>query len=133
MPSRGQRPWLTGRYVPPAVNTQLSDAEISQVTDIIPGEERFRFAVGHLTLKPTEYSIIYSDAQGNHHDTVFGCITRWKIRIENEGKNAKVELSRILTKISKERGWFTERDIAFITGISGISAAHMLGPGKYEF
>ena len=89
-------------------SSHLSDANISQVTDIISADNRFRFSVEYLGTDRNEYRTIQADSQFIHHDTLFECVRRWKNKTEAEGNNAKDELVQILTAIRKERGWFSQ-------------------------
>ncbi len=98
----------------------LQDKDISKVTEIVSADNRFKFSVIWLGIKPNEYKTIESEAQFNHHDTLFECIRQWKNRTEAEGNNAKDELIRILLQIRKEHGWFSDEDVEFLTDVTGM-------------
>ncbi len=93
---------------------QLTDADISQVTDIVSADNRFRFCTEYLRTDRNEYKTIESDSQFIHHDTLFECIRRWKNKTEAEGSDVKDELINILCGIQKEKGWFSQQDMAFL-------------------
>ncbi len=97
----------------------LLDADISQVTDIVSAKNRFRFCVEYLGIDRNEYETIQDEAKFIHHDTLYECITRWKIRTEAQGKHLKDELIKILNQIRQERGWFPLNDMAFLTDVTG--------------
>ncbi len=99
---------------------ELLDSHISQVTDIVSADNRFRFAVEYLGTDRNEYKTIEADAKFNHHDTLFECIRRSKNRTEAEGNNAKDDLIRILTNIRAEHGWFSGPDMVFLTDVIKI-------------
>ncbi len=99
----------------------LTERDISQVTDIVSADNRLRFSVEYLGIDRNEYKTIEADAQFSHHDTLFECIRRWKNKREAEGNNAKDELVKILSGIQRERGWFSQQDMAFLTGRMAIS------------
>ena len=101
-------------------STLLSEANISQVADIISAKNRHRFAVEYLKIGPNEYETIQSEAQFIHHDTLFECIRRWKNKTEATGNNAKDQLIQILTQIRLEHGWFPYNNMAFLTDVSGM-------------
>ncbi len=104
-------------------SSTLEDRDISRVTDIISAANRFRFSVEYLGIDKNEYKTIQCDPKfyGNHHDTLFECITRWKNKTEAEGHNAKEELIRILTEIRLEHGWFSHDNMAFPSDVTGIT------------
>ena len=106
---------ITGSY-----GCKLKQRDISQVTDIISAKYRRRFAVEYLDIGPNEFDTIQCEAESNHHDTLFECITRWKNRTEVGGNNAKDELIKSLTMIRKEHGWFSGQDMAFLTDVRGM-------------
>ncbi len=101
-------------------SSQLSDRDISRVTDIISADNRLRFSVEYMGIERNEYKTIEFEEKFIHHDTLFECIRRWKNRTEDEGNNAKDELIRILTEIRVERGWFPGDAMQFLTNITGI-------------
>ncbi len=95
---------------------KLSDLNVSKVTDIVSAENRCRLCVEYLGIALHEYKAIEADAQFIHHDTLFECIRRWRNMTEAKGYNAKDELVKILSSIQKERGWFSQQDMAFLQG-----------------
>ena len=102
-----------------ASSTGLSARDISRVTDIILADHRFRFSVEYLGINRIEYKSIEAEAKFIHHDTLFEGISRWKVKVETEGQDAKDELVKILRQIRKEHGWFTHDDVAFLSDITG--------------
>ena len=100
---------------------ELTDADISQVTDIVSADNRFRFCTEYLRTDRNEYKTIEADSKFIHHDTLFECIRRWKNKTEAEGSNVKDELIRILCGIQKEKGWFSQQDMAFLHDRAVIS------------
>ena len=101
-------------------SSTLSAADVSRLTDIISADNRLRFTVEYLGISHTELKTIESEAHFNHHDTLYECVTRWKNKIEAQGKDAKDELVKILTQIRKEHGWFSFNDMAFLTDVTGM-------------
>ncbi len=97
----------------------LSGADISQVTDIISAKNRLRFCVEYLEIDRNEYDTIQDEAKSIHHDTLYECITRWKIRTGAQGKHPKDELIKILNQIRREHGWFPFNAMAFLTDVTG--------------
>ena len=95
-------------------NSQLSDAQISKVTDIISGDHGFRFCVEYLRIDRNKYKTIEYDAKFIHHDILFECIKLWKNKTEGEGLNAKQEVIKLLTKVQEEQGWFSKLDMIFL-------------------
>ncbi len=98
----------------------LQNKDISKVTEIVSADNRFKFSVTWLGIKPNEYKKIEAEAQFNHHDTLFECIRQWKNKTEAEGINAKDELIRILLQIRKGHGWFSDGDVEFLTEVTGM-------------
>ena len=90
------------------------------MTDIVPADKRLRFAVEFLEIGGNEYRTIESEAQFNHHDTLYECIRRWRNRTEAEGVNPKDQLIGILTEIRQTHGWFPGSDISFLTDVTGM-------------
>ncbi len=102
-------------------SSRLTASDISQVTDVISANNRLRFSVEYLEIKPNEYRTIETEAQFIHHDVLFECIRRWKNKTEAEGKDAKDELIRILTEIRREHGWFPGDDVTFLSDVAGMN------------
>ncbi len=94
----------------------LLDTDISKVTDIISADNRLRFSAEYLGIERNEYKTLEADAKFIHHDTLFECIRRWKNKSEAAGNNAKEELVQILSTIQRERGWLSQKDMAFLNG-----------------
>ncbi len=103
-----------------SMDGQLSDADISQTTDIISADNRLRFSVEYLRIDKNEYKTIEAESKFIHHDTLFECINRWKNKTEAEGNNAKDELIRILTQVRTAHGWFSYGNMAFLTDHTGM-------------
>lgn len=94
-------------------SSQLSSAEISKVTDIISADNRFRFCAEYLGINRNTYRTIESDKRFIHHDTLFCCIELWMNK-KGEGLDAREDLIELLTRIQKDKGWFSKQEMAFL-------------------
>ena len=101
----------------------LSEYDISQLTDLVSADNRLRFCTEYLGTDRNEYKTIEADAKYFHHDTLFECIRRWRNKTEAEGNNVKDELIRILSSIRRERGWFSQQHMAFLQDVTAVSEA----------
>ncbi len=88
----------------------LCPAQLSKVTDIISADNGLRFCTEYLGIDRNE-KITQNNSKYNHHDTIYTCLEQWKNRTEAEGRDARIELHSILTKIQKTYGWFSINDI----------------------
>ncbi len=98
----------------------LSKADLSKVTDIISADNSLRFCTEYLGIDLNKFKTIQCEAQFSHHDTLYKCLDIWRKKTEAQGKLAKDCLSKMLTKIQMEKGWFSQLDMAFLKCIEGL-------------